>query len=86
MPRVDAVRTEIQRLVRATPFHPFALNLENRDRAVIAHPENIAFDPGAKEGARGWDNFYVISGGLVIFSSFGAVTSVALVDHGNLAG
>ena len=85
MTRVDAIRSEIQRLVRTTPFRPFALNLENGDRAVIVHPENIAFDPGAKEGAKGWDEFYVLANGLRLFSSFGAVTSVALVDHGEPA-
>jgi hypothetical protein len=82
MPRVEAIRSEVQRLVRATPFHPFALNLENGDRVVVAHPENIAFDPGAKEGANGWDDFCVISNGLRLFS---AVTSVALVDRGESA-
>ena len=81
MPRVETTRSEIQRLVRATPFRPFALNLENGDRVVIAHPENIAFDPDAKEGAKWWDRFYAISNGLVLFSTFGAVTSVALVDR-----
>ncbi len=85
MSRVISLRTEIQRLVRAAPFHAFVLNLENGDRAVVAHPENIAFDPEAKEGAKWWDQFYVISDGLVIFSSFGAVTSVALLDRGEPA-
>ena len=82
MSRVEVTRSEIQRLVRATPFHPFALKMENGDRVVIAHPENIAFDPDAKEGAKWWDRFYAISNGLVLFSNFGAVTSVALVDRG----
>ena len=85
MPRVEAIRSEIQRLVRATLFHPFALNLENGDRVIVAHAENIAFDPDAQEGAKWWDRFYVISNGLVLFSSFGAVTSVALVDRGEPA-
>jgi hypothetical protein len=85
MPRVDAIRSDIQRLVRTAPFRPFALNLENGDRAIIAHPENIAFDPGAKERANGWDDFYVIANGLRSFGSFSAVTSVALVDRGKPA-
>ena len=85
MSRVETIRSEIQLLVRATPFHPFALNMENGDRMVVAHPENIAFDPDAKEGAKWWDRFHAISNGLVLFSSFGAVTSVALVDRGEPA-
>ena len=82
MPRVETIRSEVQRLVRSVPLRPFALNLENGDRVVIAHPENIAFDPSAREGAAGWDEFYVISNRLRLFSNFSAVTSVALVDRG----
>jgi hypothetical protein len=52
MPRTEVIRSEVQRLIRAVPFRPFALNLENGDRALITHPENIAFDPGAKEGTK----------------------------------
>src|SRR5438552_1330934 len=86
MPRVEVVRSEIQRLLRAVPFRPFALILENGDRAIVGHPENIAFDPGASEGSQGWDEFYIISGKLRLFSTFGAVTSVALADRGELGG
>jgi hypothetical protein len=42
--RTEVIRTEIQRLLRQAPFRPFALNLENEDRIVIEHLENIAFD------------------------------------------
>jgi len=48
---------------------------------VIEHPENIAFDPAAN-GSPGSSDFYVISSGLRLFSTFEAVTSVALVDEG----
>jgi hypothetical protein len=85
MTRVDTIRSEIHHLVRTTPFRPFALNLENGDRALIVHPENIAFDPGAKESTKGWDELYVIANGVRVFSSFGAVTSVGLVDSGELS-
>jgi hypothetical protein len=78
MTRVEAVRTEVQRLLRAVPFRPFVLTLENGDRVTIGHPENIAFDPGT-----GSEDFYVISGVLRLFSTFAAVTSVALLDRGN---
>lgn len=84
MPRVDAIRSEVQRLVRAVPFRPFALNLENGDRVIIEHPENIAFDSGLTEGTPGWDEFYVLSGRLRLFSTFGAVSSVALADRGEV--
>ena len=81
MPRVEVTRAEVQRLLRSIPFHPFALLMENGDRIVIEHPENIAFDP-AENGSSGSEDFYVISSRLRHFSSFGAVTSVALVDQG----
>jgi hypothetical protein len=77
--RADAVRTEVQRLLRQVPFRRFALSLENGDRIVIEHPENIAFDPGA-DGSQGSPDFYVISGRLRVFSTFEAVTGVALLD------
>jgi hypothetical protein len=86
MPRVEVIQAEIQRLLRAAPFRPFALTLENGDRVIIEHPENIAFDPAPPEGMSGADEFYVISNRIRLFSTFGAVTSVTLVDRGELAG
>jgi hypothetical protein len=85
MPRVEAIRSEVQRLLRSVPFRPFALILENGDRVVIEHPENIAFDPASPEGTGGSEDFYVISHRLRLFSTFGAVTGVALVDGGEPA-
>ena len=83
MPRFDAIRAEIHRLIRAVPFRGFALTLESGDRVLIEHPENIAFDPDGKgEGA---DDFYVISGRLRLFSTFSAVSSIALADQGGAA-
>ena len=84
MPRVDSIRTEILRLMHARPFRPFALLLENGERVMICHPENIAFEPGTSEGVGGSEEFYVISGGLRMFSTFGAITSIALLDQGNM--
>ncbi len=48
MKRVDSIRNEVRRLIRAVPFRRFLLNLEKGDRVVIEHPENIAFDPTGK--------------------------------------
>ncbi len=56
--RTAFVRAELQRLRSQRPFSPFALLLENGDRVIIEHPENIAFDPVAK----GVGEFYVIGG------------------------
>jgi hypothetical protein len=79
--RAEVIRAEVQRLLRQVPFQPFALSMENGDRVVVGHPENIAFDPAASGQDGSWD-FYVISGALRVFSTFEAVTSVALVDTG----
>lgn len=79
--RTIPFRSEVQRLLRQTPFRPFALSLENGDRIVIEHPENIAFDPSGN-GSAGSSEFYVISSNLRLFGTLEAVTSVALLDRG----
>src|SRR3954452_4773654 len=79
--RTALIRTEVQRLLGQRPFRPFALIMENGDRVIIEHPENIAFDPVAE----GMGDFYVISGRLRMYSTFEAVTSVTLVDAGGEA-
>lgn len=79
MPRAEAIRAEIQRLIRATPFRRFLLILESGDRVLIEHPENIAFDPEAREPSS--DEFYVITGRIRLFSTFGAVSSISLADR-----
>ncbi len=81
MTRADTVRAEVKKMIRANPFRPFALSMENGDRILIEHPENIAFDPGSSNGKPGSEEFYVISSSLRVFSNFGAVTSVAIVDR-----
>ena len=55
--------------------------MENGDRIVIEHPENIAFDPGGN-GSTPTSRFSVVSRQLFYIGSFEAVTSVALVDTG----
>jgi hypothetical protein len=79
--RTALIRPEVQRLLNQRPFRPFALLLENGDRVIIEHPENIAFDPVSP----GVGDFYVISGQLRLFSTFEAVTSVTLLDAGGEA-
>jgi hypothetical protein len=78
--RTAVVRSEIQRLLRQAAFQPFILNLENGDRITIEHPENLAFDPGTNGPDSGSKDFYVISGRLRVYSTFEAVTHVALAD------
>ena len=80
----NRLRSEILKLRRARPFRPFALLLEDGERVTIGHPENIAFEPGTAEGVGGSDDFYVISGGLRMFSTFAAITSIAMLDQGQI--
>ena len=82
MTRVESIRDEVQRRMRTEPFEPFLLTLENGDRVVIEHPENIAFDPGAQAGDRHAGEFYVLNRQMRLFSSFDAVTSVASANRG----
>ena len=81
MPRPETIQNEVQRLMRAVPFRPFALNLENGDRVIIDHPGNIAFDPSIPAEQQRAGDFYVISGGLRLFNSFEAVTALAILDR-----
>jgi hypothetical protein len=81
LPRIDSIRSEVQRRIRSAPFRRFVLSLENGDRALIEHPENIAFDPTPG----GSEDFYVISGNLRLFSTLSAVSGIALADRDGAA-
>ena len=80
--RTQTIRAEVHRLMRQSPFRAFSLNMENGDRFIIDHPENIAFDP-PNEKSEGSADFYVLTERLRIFSTFDAVSSAALVDVGS---
>jgi hypothetical protein len=84
MPRVESIRSEVQKLMHSSPFRPFALVLENGERVLIGHPENIAFEPGNEEGVGASEDFYVISAGLRMFSTFAAVSAVVVLDKGQV--
>jgi len=53
------------------------MSLENGQTITIGHPENIAFEPGEN----GSPDFYVLAGRLHDYSSFAAVTSIAMFDQ-----
>ena len=81
MVRTDYHREQVQQLVRKSPYEAFALLMESGDRIILEHPENIAFDPRPN----GRDDFYVISEKIRYWSGFSAVTSIAVLDRGELA-
>jgi hypothetical protein len=75
---VELVRAEVQRLLRQSPFRPFAITLTGGEQAIIEHPENVAFDPRPGSSS----DFYVLTGSLRLFSTFEAVSSVAILSGG----
>ena len=81
MPRTETIRGEIKRLIHLAPFRKFVLNLENGDRVLIEHPENIAFDPDDAKSSE----FYVLTRKVRLFSTFDAVSSVVLADRNGAA-
>ena len=76
--KVELVRAEVHRLLRQSPFRPFAITLVGGERAIIEHSENVAFDPRPGSSF----DFYVLSGSLRLFSTFADVSSVAILSGG----
>jgi hypothetical protein len=76
--KVELVRSEVQRLLRQSPFRPFAISFVGGERAIIEHPENVAFDPRPGSSS----DFYVLTGSLRLFSTFADVSSVAILSGG----
>jgi hypothetical protein len=74
--KVEHIRSELQRLLRQAPFRLFAITFVGGEQAIIEHSENVAFDPrpgGASE-------FYVLTGSLRMFSTFDAISSIAILS------
>ena len=80
--RVEETRSELLRLVHQQPFQQFLISLENGDRLVVEHPENIAFDPEPNGRSR----FYVLTRNLSCCANLDAVTSVVHEDIGETVG
>ena len=74
--KVELVRAEVQRLLRQSPFRPFVITLLGGERAIIEHPENVAFDPRPGSSF----DFYVLTGSLRMFSTFADVSSVTMLS------
>lgn len=87
--RSELVRAEVLRLVRQQPFLPFLLNMENGDRVLIEHPENIAFVPDSVSSGngsgKGLPDFVVLSHRLRYYGVFEAVTAVSMADTNVIA-
>ena len=76
--KIELVRAELQRLLRQAPFKVFIITLNAGERAIIEHPENVAFDPRPGSSS----DFYVLSGSIRLYSTFEDVSSVAMLAGG----
>ena len=81
MTRLLTMRDELRNIVRSVPFHPFAIVLENGDRIIVEHPENVAFDPSDN----GRDRLHIISNQLVHYGTISSITSLVVLDRGQVA-
>jgi len=66
---------------RAAPFHRFIPSLESGERALVEHPENVAFDPEPN----GREDVYVISRTLRLVTTLGAISGIYLADRDGAA-
>lgn len=74
-------QAQIVKLINQRPFRPFVISLENGDRVTVEHPVTVAYDPtGAST------QFSVLTGGVMVASYFGSITSIALQDTGQAIG
>ena len=74
--KLELIRSEIQRLLKQTPFRPFAITFVGGEQAIIEHSENVAFDPRPGSSS----DFYVLTGSLRLFNTFDVVSSVAILS------
>ncbi len=64
---IELIRTEVTKLMREVPFRPFFILMENGDRVMIEHPENIAFHAGTPGERAGSREFRALTNGLWYF-------------------
>jgi hypothetical protein len=86
MNRVETFHSQVQKLVRAVPFRPFVLVLENGERVLVEHPENIAFYPTPSRSGKLRQDFDVLTDEGRVLSCFGVVTNLFLAGEEGLAG
>jgi hypothetical protein len=80
--RAEEVRLTLKHLIHQQPFEKFLINLENGDRYLIEHPENVAFDPNENGRMR----FSVVTRDLFCYATFESVSSIVHQDIGTTVG
>lgn len=72
-------------MLRRQPFQPIEINIENGDRLIVEHPENISFNPVPTDFKHpNVNRFHVLNGDILYVSTFDAVSSVAEIDSGQI--
>jgi hypothetical protein len=71
------MRAEIIRLLRASPFRPFAIITDSGHHIVIRHPENVAYDPVTETA-----DCYALADGIMHILPWEKITSVGVGDRG----
>jgi hypothetical protein len=69
------VRVALLQLLRQRPFEAFVVTYVGGERAIIEHSENVAIDP-TEDGS---SKFYVISGGVTMYSTLDKVSSLSVL-------
>jgi len=83
--RTETIRNELVRMLRRQPYQPIEINIENGDRLIIEHPENISFNPEPKNPKYpNVNRFHVVNGDVLYVSTFDAVSSVVEIDVGQV--
>lgn len=78
----EDTRSTLKYLRQQQPFEPFLICLENGDRYLIEHPENVAFDPSENGRTR----FSVVTSDLFCYSNFESVSFLVHRDTGASVG
>ena len=78
-------RRTVTELVRAVPFHPFFLSLQDGKQVNVKHPENIAYQADGPDGTGGTTWVHVVDDGVFVRTTFDAITSVVQTDIGQTA-
>ena len=78
--RADVVRNLLSDMLQRVPFEAFVLNLENGDRFVIEHPENVVYSFPAN-GESHDEELWVRSQRLRVGTTLDAVTSIGHPDR-----
>ena len=69
------VRAALLQLMRQRPFEAFVITYVGGERAIVEHSENVALDPTEDGSSR----FYVITGGVTIYSTLDKVSSLSVL-------